>query len=90
MGVWLASSKRVFRVSCGAVPCPSNATALVLQMKDNILGRIAFIVPIPEPLSVCAELSQFVCLFSVLPSRPTAWADILWSRSHAPGKQWAF
>lgn len=35
-------------------------------MKDNILGRIAFIVPIPEPLSVCAELSQFVCLFSVL------------------------
>lgn len=88
--MWLASSKRVSRVSCGVVRCPSNATALVLQMKDKILGRIAFIVPIPEPLSVCGELSEFVCLFSVLPSRPTACADILWSRSHVSGKQWAF
>lgn len=88
--MWLAPWKRVSRVSCAAVPFPSNATVLLLQMKDKILGRIAFIVPIPEPCSVCGALSEFACLFSVLPSQPTAYANILLSRSHAPGKQWAF
>lgn len=76
-----------FLWSCSSA---ANATAFLFQMKDKIFGRITVIVPIPKRLSVRGELSEFVCLFSVLPSGPTAHADILLHRSHAPGTWRAF